>query len=472
MVALPAYGTARIAGGDTLMIHSGQYKIGYGAPAGAEKCNSTYPWDCIMPAIPSGKSATEPTRILGEGYDTGCASPPQLWGRERAARVLSLVGSSNVKMACLEVTDHSACVDGHSLASAKCSRTAYPYGDWASYGLYATDSSNVELTDINIHGMAVTGVTAARVKDWTLTRVRIAANGWAGWGGDVGATTSSNSGTIKFSHVTIEWNGCGETYAAGATPAPTNCWSQTAGGYGDGLGTAATGGNWIIEDSAFLHNTSDGLDLLYANGTGSVTLNRVWAEGNAGNQIKIGGSAAVSNTVAIANCGYFDGKSFTYNVDPCRAYGDAVVFSLKKSTDVSSFVNSTVVGQGGVVVLAVGPAGSNLKVQNNILIGKPYYFDTSMQMADIYSDAGTITVTDGGNLKQTLRSAKCTTSAGVICGTAGVTNDTLTAFNPQLLSTSQARDSGQTGSLVPTADYFGTPRPTGSGIDRGAVEYK
>lgn len=472
MVALPAYGTARIAGGDTLLIHAGQYRIGHGAPAGAEKCNTTYPYDCYMPSVPSGPDAAHPTRILGEGYDTGCANAPQLWGTQRVSRVLSLEKSNNVKMACLEVTDHSACVDIHALASQKCNRDTYPLGDWAPTGLSAFDSSNVELTDLNIHGLANAGMNAARIKDWTLSRVRIAANGWVGWGGDIGSTTSSNSGTIKFSHVTIEWNGCAETYGPGMTPTPTACWSQTAGGYGDGLGTAATGGNWVIEDSAFLHNTSDGLDLLYASGAATVTLNRVWAEGNAGNQIKVGGSASVTNSVVVGNCGFFDSKPFTYNVDPCRAYGDALAFSMKSASNVSSLVNSTVVGQGNVVVLGVGPVGAKLKVQNNILIGKPYYFDPSIQMADIYYDLGTITVTDAGNLKQTLRSVKCTTSTGVICGSAGLVNDSFTAFNPQLLSTSLARDSAQSGALVPAADYYGTVRPTGAGIDRGAVEFK
>ena len=71
---------------------------------------------------------------------------------------------------------------------------------------------------------------------------------------------TANAGTLTFRHWTVEWNGCGETYPGGE---PTGCWAQEAGGYGDGVGTGETGGDWIIEDSAFLHNTSDGLDLLY-----------------------------------------------------------------------------------------------------------------------------------------------------------------------------------------------------------------
>ena len=62
--------------------------------------------------------------------------------------------------------------------------------------------------------------------------------------------------------------------------------AEPRGGYGDGLGTGATAGNWVFEDSAFLHNTSDGLDLLYARAGSSITLRRVHAEGNAGDEIR------------------------------------------------------------------------------------------------------------------------------------------------------------------------------------------
>ena len=95
--------------------------------------------------------------------------------------------------------------------------------------------------------------------DWHVEDVRIAANGWAGWDADIQGD-DSNSGRLHFIGWVVEWNGCAESYPGGQ---PIGCWAQTAGGYGDGFGSGSTGGDWIIQDSAFLHNTSDGLDLLY-----------------------------------------------------------------------------------------------------------------------------------------------------------------------------------------------------------------
>ncbi len=51
--ALPPDGTPRISGGDTLIIASGSYMMGYGAP-GADTCYSDGAYDCHMPPIPGG----------------------------------------------------------------------------------------------------------------------------------------------------------------------------------------------------------------------------------------------------------------------------------------------------------------------------------------------------------------------------------------------------------------------------------
>jgi hypothetical protein len=111
--ALPPGDTTRIAPGDTVVIGPGSYQMGYGAP-GADTCEQPGTWDCHMPPIPSGPSPSQPTRFVGSGWDSGCPSPPELWGTERADWILDLTGSRNVEVACLVVTDHSTCVEGHS----------------------------------------------------------------------------------------------------------------------------------------------------------------------------------------------------------------------------------------------------------------------------------------------------------------------------------------------------------------------
>jgi len=371
--ALPPEGTPRIAGGDTLVIAAGEYMMGYGAP-GADACYPEGAWDCYMPPIPSGPDPAHPTRILGAGWDSGCSNPPELWGTERADFILNLTDASNVEIACLEITDHSDCVEFHS-GSLPCRRDSPPFGPWAAIGLYAEDSANVHLQYLDLHGLAHGGVWAGRLTDWTVEDVRIAGNGWVGWDGDIDGY-DSNSGTMRFDRWTVEWNGCGETYPG---EQPTGCWAQTAGGYGDGVGTGATGGDWIIEDSQFLHNTSDGLDLLYHSLGGHITLDRVRAEGNAGNQVKITGGAAITNSVLVGNCAFFEGKSFTYHVDPCRALGNTLEVVYTGGEQVS-IVNSTFYGQGDGLVGGGVREGfhcdgtERLTGRNNVFRGDADYF--------------------------------------------------------------------------------------------------
>lgn len=376
--ALPPGGTPHISGGDTLLIAASEYQMGFGAP-GADNCDEAGSYDCHMPPIPGGPDPNHPTRILGAGWDSGCSNPPELWGSGRPWFIVNLSAASNIEMSCFEITDHSSCVENHS-GDLACERDTPPYGDWAPYGLFAEDSANVHLRDLNIHGLASGGVHAGRLTDWTVDNVRIAGNGTVGWDGDLwGDGSDSNTGTLIFRHWTVEWNGCGETYPGGE---PVGCWGQEAGGYGDGVGTGETGGDWIIEDSVFLHNTSDGLDLLYHTLGGSITLNRVRAEGNAGNQIKVSGRTAITNSVMVGNCAFFENQPFTYWVDHCRALGNtlAIIFT---GGEQASIVNSIVYGQGDGLVMG-GPregfqcnGAETITARNSIFVGDTDYFDSS-----------------------------------------------------------------------------------------------
>ncbi len=68
--ALPPGGAPRIAGGDTLWIRPGSYRMGYGA-SGAESCDADGSFDCTMLAIPSGADPAspdeDPRRVVGFG---------------------------------------------------------------------------------------------------------------------------------------------------------------------------------------------------------------------------------------------------------------------------------------------------------------------------------------------------------------------------------------------------------------------
>ena len=465
--ALPPGGSPRIAGGDTLIIGTGSYQMGLGAP-GANSCNQSWSWDCYMSAVPSGPSATTPTRILGKGHDTGCTTKPELWGTERASMVLNLQGSSNVELACLEVTDHSSCIESHCHAGGcsgevnACNRSSAPYGPWAATGLKAVDSRNVKLRDINIHGMANRGVLAGRIADWDTTRLTIRASGWAGWDGDLG-TNSSNSGQLVFRQAEIAWNGCGEKYPSKEI---FGCWAQQSGGYGDGLGTGATGGHWVFEDSLVHHNTSDGIDLLYMTDGGSVTVRRTWVEGNASNQVKTKGNSRVENSVIVGNCAYFVGHGNMKDGDHCRASGVTVSLGLFGSSQVN-LVNNTITGQGDCLVVSGGGSSTaKLNLANNVMVGQTDWRQNYEKTCAHYGTGGE-QVTWTKNNVTNVKNGTC--PSGSQCTDPKLTSTSLSSFKPTPASGSPLVDVAST-TFAPGNDYYGRARPAGAGPDIGAVE--
>ncbi|MCG2693671.1 hypothetical protein L6259_00045 [Candidatus Parcubacteria bacterium] len=464
-IALPPDGTKRINGGDTLVIANGSYMMGYGAP-GDDNCEIEFTYDCMMLPIPSG-TASQPTRILGQNWNNGCGSKPEFYGVERPWAIIDLTKSNNVEIQCLEITDHSDCVEDHS-GGLKCKRDSYPHGPWAATGILASDSSNVLLKNLNIHGLAVNGINAGRLTDWTLENVDIVANGWAGWDGDIEGT-DSNSGTIAFKNVNVNWNGCAETYPGDQ---PTGCWGQTAGGYGDGLGTGQTAGNWIIEDSSFSHNTSDGLDLFYHRDGGTITVRRTIAEGNAGDQFKLAGDSTITDSVAISNCGYFDGKSFTHNVDECRSGGSAIALTFEGNSQMNLY-NNSLYGEGDCLVIAESSSGAVQTVNsiNNIFYGSKDYSGGD-QTCLIWTNRSNINFNDDYSIIYNVKdqSSVCPSGSNDICQNPQFTKVLKDDFDLTLKSTSPAINSGYTWVGLTSPDFTGKSRPSTS-PDRGAYEY-
>lgn len=468
-MALPPQGTPRIEGGDTLHIGSGDYRMGYGAP-GAENCSQSWPWECVMPPIPSGPSPDQPTRILGQGHAEQCEQPPELWGTERAWMVVNLEGSSNVELACLDITDREACAVHHCHGGncegevAACNRDSAPYGDWAGTGVSARDSNNVVLRDVDIHGLANRGVHAGRIADWLLERVEIRANGWAGWDGNVG-DDSSNSGTITFKESVVGWNGCVERASSDEV---FGCWGQMAGGWGDGIGTGTTGGHWVFEDSTIHHNTSDGIDLLYLDDEGQVSIRRTLVEGNAGNQVKTSRSAIIENSVVIGNCSYFVNHPNMLDGDHCRALGDTIFVGLSNSSQ-TDLINNTIVGQGNCVVSGGGGTStSRLRMINNLIIGNPFFLDSSKRSCLYYSGSDEEIVWES-NYIDGVRNNDCPGNS--LCyGSPGVVDESLSSFDAEPLSDSALIDFADN-RFSPAQDYHNLARDVGAGPDIGAIEW-
>ncbi len=469
-VALPTTGNARIAGGDTVYVGRGSYRTGWGGPGvdQSSRCSQSSPSGCHLAAIPSGPSPQRPTRILGSGPSTGrCETPPQLWGSERVDTVLNLDGSSNVQIGCLEVTDRSDCIEFHADAATRCARSSAPFGNWASTGISARDSSNVVLRDVDVHGLANTGIRAGGLAEWSLQRVNINANGWAGWDGDIGAG-SSNSGSIEFRQVEIAWNGCAERWQTGAIH---GCWAQQSGGYGDGLGTATTGGHWVFEDSFIHHNTSDGLDLLYLDGSASasVVVRRVFAQGNAGNAIKTQGRAVIESSVIVGDCAYFEGRFFMQAGDQCRAQGNTLSVGLSAGQP-AVVRHNTVSGEGDCLMLSTGGnTGSSLSVVNNAWLGKEDWTGAAGERTcGHYAQSQPAATTYAGNLYWEVKSGFC--PAGSVCNQdPRLANANMETFDPAPLAGSALVD------RVPYLaaagrDFYQQPRPNGPAADIGAVE--
>ena len=484
--ALPPGETARIQGGDTLIIHAGSYPMGLNAVMGLdpETCNPDYPWDCVLPPIPSGLDAEHPTRILGAGWDQGCSSPPELWGKERAVHVLDLSGSQFVTLACLDISDHAACAEDHPLETYRCETHQPPFGDWAVTGLYAQDASQITLQDITIHGLGVHGILAGRISDWQVERTKLQGNGWVGWDGDIEGE-DSNSGLLHFSEWVVEWNGCVENYPAEEMLA---CWAQPAGGYGDGVGTGETGGTWLIEDSRFRYNTSDGLDLLYGNEDIQVEIYQSWFEGNAGNQLKTNGPLVLENSVLIGNCAFFEGQPFTaagnYDkdgkpesaVDSCRATGVTLSVVLRDDQR-AELRNNTITGEGDCLVVPECTPDSRcltpgvVWMRNNLFQGWPDFTQPGEPTCLFYQETFLVDPFDADySAVSGVKNDACLGAHDICLADLGLANSNVDNFDPHLAENSPLIDAGLLDTCT-SRDYWGTIRPQGQGCDIGAHEW-
>jgi hypothetical protein len=259
--------------------------------------------------------------------------------------------------------------------------TDFPLDDYATNGITTnTGTHDLLLQDMWIHGFISRGIIGPIGGTVTATRVDIAYNGAAGWDFDDGAATPSSNGLLVATNMIIEWNGCNQAYpGTGAV----SCYSQSTGGYGDGIGTPA--GTCIsnqITNSIFRYNTQDGYDFLH-NDTGSCpsSVTGSISYGNNGQQFKWGPAnnpMVFTNNLAIGNCWRMSqpmtGQPSTYNAnlsDFCRA-SDTVVPGFGKNGTLL-MANNTIISYAPTIFdvecAAAGCANSTFTFENNIVIG-------------------------------------------------------------------------------------------------------
>jgi hypothetical protein len=341
------------------------------------------PYDAGIPLPINGTPAAH-TRVLGVNY-ASCASPDakaHINGGFGVNSVFSLQGSSYVDVACFDVTDFSNC--GRAGQANSCS-TSNPLSDYAQYGIITNNATtNTTITDVNIHGMAVSGMLGATGDGVAVTRVALSGNPGAGWNMDDG---SGNTGTghLTLSYFTVQWNGCAEEYPVVDALPYADCTDDGSNGYGDGIGTATTTSSpaWIInmDHSVAAYNTQDGFDLLHLQGNGStLSISDSLAYGNMGQQLKMGAAGTAVNNLFVGNCNALrqaiPGTPSGYNSklsDFCRAADVAVYIATSDGGLTTSYLNNTTYS-ANTIALEVGVNGScttscNFQYENNIFLG-------------------------------------------------------------------------------------------------------
>lgn len=367
--------TPLLQGGDTMIIADGDYMIGYGAPStiASGRCSTAFAYGCYLNPIPSG-TANRPTRILGEGYASGCATRPELWGTERVTQVLNLTNSSFIELQCLEITDKAECGLGKGATNFDvipatgqgCNHAAYPHGTYGINGIFANNSNNVYMEDINIHGMGSNGISSGVLSNWEMVRVDISYNSQAGWNGDFGGTTIT--GYMNFIGGTVNWNGCMESKTTQKVILDASCVGQSAGNYSDGLGFNETGGEWFFSDMEVSYNVQDGIDLLYVTDQGIVIIENLIAIGNGGNAVKTGNSKSwnvVRDSTLIGNCTSMSAASvYWFNSSTCRAGGHPIAAAGNILIERTSIYVS---GSGALLVNDRYGNKSNLDIRDSIV---------------------------------------------------------------------------------------------------------
>jgi hypothetical protein len=353
-------------------------------------CSSGVSEDCEFAPIPAGTgTGASNTSIIGTG-----THKPMIYGHLEPFHLLNIADHTTIQN--IEFTDDEACAAYDPTGSCGTGGGSHHIIDGISVA-----GDDITMTDIYVHGMGRYGISGGAFGSATFTRLWVVGNGIGGFivgnGGNQAVT-----GTLTFNQPIVDWNGCVEAYPlTGGIDNPanyTNCFSQadSSNGYGDGLAFGATtsenAGSWtLIGPGSISFNTQDGFDLLHGNSSGTVQVDKMRFEGNAGQQLKLNAqNESVTNSLIVGDCGWWYGaaQSLAGGMPPdigsnhgsCRAFGDTILFVTPASA-VVNFFNNTIMTNGTVAFLQDGPADNSvsLNIKNNIIQGGySWYYNTTV----------------------------------------------------------------------------------------------
>ncbi|BCL59424.1 hypothetical protein DGMP_01170 [Desulfomarina profundi] len=440
-----------------------------------------------MATPPAGLDPDHPTRILGEGWNSGCSNPPELYGVEKSAQVISMFNTANIEMQCIEITDHSNCSTNNNLGESvqKCSSSGYPYGDWVQRGIEMRNVQNWYMKNINIHGITGPAIRGAEITDWTVEDSRFSYNNSGGINAETpGKTPNSFYGTMRFNHVDISWNGCVEDYPNTGSIVAGSCVGGNNGGFGDGVGLAETGGTWYWDNSTFIGNVEDGLDMLYMRtGSGISFISNSLFMHNAGDDLKTGGNTVIKNNILTGDCSYFRGKPINGDVVHCRGNATLSV-TLQKNSASATIINNSLGGNSDIMVSISSSAGSSIDcdgtervdMTNNIFRGGKHVLNPETKKVDAYYIYNTCSGFEKSVKNNLFYNAKdggsdCTNSVDSICGQDPLFvafDEVDDIYDFRIQSGSSAINAGlpvntQVGyndaiTTIPATDYFGHAR--------------